>query len=203
MTHERFIFEPSSPDPGLPSGVFDPSTPEAERIRAPETQEAVSTVTRPRDAAPETITQEQLAPPPPPELTVQIISPETLADTDVIKAMALSDIDKVRPRDDVADALAAIDAATQLGAGDFAAITNVEALPIKFVPVSSDLFTGTVEDEPSAFDKSLQVFGIDPERAKTAIQTVAIGAGVLIAAPLVIRAVSNIFGAFQTSTKGA
>jgi len=212
MVEPGFIFEPSQPDPGLPEGVFDPSDTEQvrESQRAPETQESVEFVTRPRDESPNIIEQEQLAPSPSPSIIVSQPPPQTLADTDVLlQTSFLDSIAKDRPRDDVADALAAIDLASELGGveGDFAVITAAEALPLQFLPVEpSALFTGMLtaaDKEPTAFDKSLQAVGIDPERAKTAIQTVAIGAGLLIVAPIVIRGIGNIFGAFQKARAGA
>lgn len=192
-------------DPGLPPGVFDPSTPEAERIRAPETQEAIETVTRifrPRDGG--SIIQEQLAPAPVPPLTVQMVSPGTLADTDIIEAASLSVFQKVRPRDEPPLSLGAslVDGQIVL-TGDVLGLTGVAAASSFGDVLELGITDPFATIEPTAFDKAAQFFNVDPAKAKTALGSALVIASVIIFAPFVITSVGRLIGAGRGAAKAA
>jgi len=208
MVEPGFIFEPSQPDPGLPPGVFDPTTTGEERVaqRAPETQEAIQSVFRPRDEADVTITQPQLAPAPVPPLTVQVVSPETLADTNVIKATAKAEADifTVRPRDEPPLALEAtlVDGEIML-LGGVLGQTGVAAASSFGDVLALGITDPSAQKEPGFFEKSAEFFNVDPEKAKTALGSALVIAGVIIFAPFVITSIGRLIGAGRGAAKAA
>jgi len=208
MTHNGvepgFIFEPSQPDPGLPEGVIDPSVPEVERLRSGATRESLFLVgsTRPRD---EVITQEQLAPIPSPtvEAVEDIGGADITSFTDNQLQFLLLEAGRDRPRDNVSDALDAIDAAAALG--DPTAGMVFAAAPGGSINQVSDLFElgsaaalldaqdAAAEADESLFEKFAGFVDIDPAQAKKAAGQAVLVVGGLLLLPVVLPIIINAF----------